>query len=64
MKNLKYAGMTVNERLYIAAVLDEYDAAIKAADITRVVELLRQVELNDASIEPILQKYGFEMPGK
>jgi hypothetical protein len=60
-----YSGVTLNERLFVAGLLHEWDAAVQARDRNRMIELLRKVDLpNDA--EPISDKvlanprfYGF-----
>lgn len=54
----KYAGMTVNERLYAIDLMDEFDEAVgkNAADKVRCI--LMQVELTEESIKPILEKLG------
>ena len=54
----KYKGMTVNERLFVSGLIDEFDKAIKNKDVDKVKLILRKVELNDASINPILESYG------
>jgi hypothetical protein len=41
----KYAGMTVNERLYEAGVIEEWDKAASSKDRERMIELLAKVEL-------------------
>ena len=42
-----YSGMTVNERLYAAGLLDAWDAAAKSRDRNRMVELLNEVDLSN-----------------
>ena len=59
-KNKKYKGMTVNERLYISGLLDEFDIAVKNKDIDRIKSILKKVELNESSIKSILKNYGLE----
>lgn len=56
MEKNKYAGMTVNERLYVSGLLDEFDEAVEKRDVARVRCVLEKVELTDESIEPILEK--------
>lgn len=58
---MTYAGMTVNERLWVSGLFDEFEAAIRDKDIKRVVEILKSVELgDDASIRAILESFGIE----
>jgi len=50
--------MTVNERLYVSGLIDDFDKAVKEKNVEIVRAILRGVELNDQSIEPILQQLG------
>lgn len=52
----KYSGMTVNERLYVSGLMDEFDEAVKNKNIDRVQSILKEVELTEESIKPILEK--------
>lgn len=56
----KYAGMTVNERLYVSGNLPKFDTAVKERDVEKVVKILMQVELKRAAIEPILEQLGLK----
>lgn len=58
--NDEYAGMTVNERLYVSGYMDEFDMAINNKDIEKIKSILKIVELDEISIKAILEKYGFE----
>jgi iron uptake system EfeUOB component EfeO/EfeM len=51
----KYAGMTVNERLYVSGLMDEFDDAVKKKDIEKVRAILEKVEITEDSIKPILE---------
>jgi len=42
----KYGGMTVNERLFEAGLLDAFDRAVRAADRAKIVEILIKVEID------------------
>ncbi len=60
----RYAGMTVNERLFAARLLKSFDAAMRAKDGAEMVRILEQVHVDDAAwtANTILQrpeKYGF-----
>lgn len=55
----KYAGMTVNERLYVGGLMDEFDEAVEKKDAEKVCSILEKVELTEGSIKPILEKLGF-----
>ncbi len=54
----KYAGMTVNERLYVSGLMDEFDKAVWEKKTDEVIRILKTVELGDDSIEPILEQLG------
>ncbi|MDR3412988.1 MAG: hypothetical protein P4L87_18895 [Formivibrio sp.] len=61
----KYGGMTVNERLYDAGIMDAWDIAAVSRDRDRMIELLGIVELSEQA-ESITDKlladpkrYGF-----
>lgn len=44
----RYAGMTVNERLFDAGLLEAFDNAARARDRAEVIRLLAKVEVDDA----------------
>ncbi len=50
------AGMTVNERLFVAGRLAEFDAATRAEDRDRMIEILEALAVADAerSVDRIL----------
>jgi len=52
----KYAGMTVNERLYVSGLMDEFDEAVEKKNTEKVRAILAEVELTEESIKPILKK--------
>ena len=54
----KYTGTTVNERLFLAGVIDEFYRAIGEKNYDLAKEMLKKVELTDESIEPILTGHG------
>jgi hypothetical protein len=43
----KYSGMTLNERLEKAKIVDEWKAALNSKNRFRLMELLARVELSD-----------------
>lgn len=55
MKN-EYAGMTVNERLYVSGLMGEFDEAVEKRDFERVCEILENVRLAEDSINTILEQ--------
>ncbi len=54
----KYAGMTVNERLYASGLMDEFDKAVGEKNTAEVVRILHMVELGEESIKPIFRTLG------
>jgi hypothetical protein len=48
---LKYRGMTLNERLYLAGLLDQFDEALRQRDREGLVVLLEQVEIQGPDAE-------------
>jgi hypothetical protein len=56
----KYAGMTVNERLYVSGLMNSFDEAVKQKDVTKVISILKDVELTDESIYPIVEQLGLK----
>lgn len=44
-------GMTLNERLYVTGLLDEFDRARQRRDRERIIALLEQVEVCGADAE-------------
>jgi hypothetical protein len=56
--NNKYVGMTVNERLYVSGLRDKFDKGVKESNIEKVISILKNVELTDESIKPILESLG------
>ncbi|WP_413513500.1 hypothetical protein [Myroides odoratus] len=52
----KYKGMTVNERLYLSGLIDDFDRAVVKKDIEIVVKILNKIEIIDElSVKNILQ---------
>lgn len=48
------AAMTVNERLYLAGLTDEFDAAVSARDQKRMSIVLEKVDLDQTNIDAII----------
>lgn len=65
MAEAHFTGMTTNERLYAANLLDAFDQAARRRDRARMVEVLGKVQLADQAekiADAILsepQRYGF-----
>jgi hypothetical protein len=56
----KYGGMTVNERLYVAGLLDQFEEALSNMDVQQVISILKKVELGDKNIDAILANHGLK----
>ena len=54
----KYAGMTVNERLYVSGLIDDFDEVVENNDIEKIRTILTEVELTKEAIKPILEEIG------
>lgn len=52
----KYEGMSVNERLYEAGLLAEFDSAVARYDIARVREILESICVDEGSIKSFLER--------
>ena len=61
MDERKYAGMTVNERLYASGCIEEFEKSVKVKDVNRVISILKAVELEEESIQPILESLGLKL---
>jgi len=63
----KYSGMTVNERLFHAGLMDQFDTAIHAKNKEEAISILQQTELPiEAATETVTVilknpgKYGYK----
>jgi hypothetical protein len=52
----KYAGMTVNERLFASGLMDEFDEAVQNKYAVKVRAILENVGLTEESIKPIMEQ--------
>ncbi|MEZ5307875.1 MAG: hypothetical protein R2684_12090 [Pyrinomonadaceae bacterium] len=52
---INYEGMTVNERLYLSGLMGDFDLAWKHHDKRQLREILSRVEVDDSSINQILE---------
>ena len=63
MDERKYAGMTVNERLYAGGWIEEFETSVELKDVDKVILILKAVELEEESIPPILESLGLKSGG-
>jgi hypothetical protein len=61
-----FGGMTVNERLVVAGLIEQFDAAINVGDRQRAIDTLGQVAMSEANaagtVDAVLadpSKYGY-----
>ncbi len=54
--NNQSVGMTVNERLYVSGLMEEFDKAVAEKNVDKVISILKKVDLSDLSIYPILER--------
>lgn len=59
MSKPDYRGMTVNERLFAAGLLDKFDRALAQGDEGALAEMLRQVEVEPGLATTLLGE-GYE----
>lgn len=57
MRKIEYSGMTVNERLFVSNLIQDFEVAIKKKSREEIIRILKTVDLSDVSIEAILKKY-------
>src|SRR5438045_6952143 len=55
MPDQNYSGMTVNERLFAAGLLDDFDAAVMRWDKEAVLNLLQKVEVPTRRLRPLMR---------
>lgn len=53
-KTQSFGGMTVNERLFVSGLIDEFDKS-KISDKTRAKQILRSLQVDEPSIELIVK---------
>ena len=58
-----YSGMTTNERLFVAGLMDEFDAAVATRDRGALIRLLRRVDIchPEATADAILRRSHLPM---
>ena len=48
--------MTVNERLYLAGLMDAFEDAVAARDKDRLATILQEVYLDEKTVDAILER--------
>jgi sulfur carrier protein ThiS len=55
----KYSAMTVNERLYVSGLMNEFDKSVKEKDTNKVKSILKEVGITDeTTVTAILKQTG------
>ncbi len=54
----KYSGMTVNERLWVSGLMNEFEKAILEKNTDEAIRILKEVELTEDNIKPIMKNLG------
>ena len=57
-ERFELGGMTVNERLVIMDLMDDYEVAVKSKDETTVRSILNRVYVDDESISTTIARMG------
>ena len=62
----EYSGMTLNEMLYEAGLMKDFDSAIRKKDKTALIRILKSVNIAEKSASKIIEsifsnpeKYGY-----
>ncbi len=50
------SGMSVNERLFVCGLLDDFDNAVRDRDLGRLREILKSVNVDELSISMIISE--------
>lgn len=59
---IDFSGMTVNERLGVLNLFDDYDKAILARNSLRLIDILRRIEVPDDDIAANLKSNSMLSP--
>ncbi|RTY86146.1 hypothetical protein [Flavobacterium sp. RSP15] len=50
----KFSGMTVNERLYVGGLINDFDNALEQKNVEGIKTVLKKVALNEAIVEMLI----------
>ncbi|WP_295799256.1 hypothetical protein [Mucilaginibacter sp.] len=53
-----YGGMTVNERLWVSGLMEQFDSAVREKNADKIIKILKKVELTEPNITDILRQKG------
>jgi len=51
-----YGGMTVNERLWVSGLMEQFDSAVREKNADKIIKILKKVELTEPNIADILRQ--------
>jgi len=51
-----YGGMTVNERLWVSGLMEQFDSAVREKNADKIIKILKKVELTEPNITDILRQ--------
>ncbi|WMJ75334.1 hypothetical protein RCC89_19535 [Cytophagaceae bacterium ABcell3] len=57
---MSFAGMTVNERLFASGLYKEFESAKKQKNKERVIAILKEINVDEPSINKILKEIGIK----
>ncbi len=53
----EYSGMTVNERLFHAGLINDFDKSIEQQNRVKLIHILEKVFLSQENIDVVVKKY-------
>ncbi|MDR2840214.1 MAG: hypothetical protein LBV75_02955 [Paludibacter sp.] len=56
----EFAGMTVNERLYVSNNMQKFEKACKRKDVNTVIRILKDIDVGNENIAAILKAHDFQ----
>ena len=56
-----FSGMTVNERIYVSGLMDDFDYCLNQKDKEGIKFLLKKIKLNENSILDIIASLKIEI---
>jgi hypothetical protein len=54
MEKQSYAGMTINERLFVSGLLDEFEKAVKENNRQLATDILAQLSIGEENIKTVI----------
>lgn len=57
---MDYGGMTVNERLYVSGLIDDFDKAIKNNDLETLKSIVKKIDLDESYLKTIIEDFNLK----